>query len=166
MTAKRKPRGTLARLDVLEDTAATRREAVEAAKDAIWGRVFDGMTREDRQAVIALCDCQEENGEQWAEMERLSGGMTDPGPTDPVGKAAWAWQDAHINTPEGQPWPVPADPEAFAAYFDGEAAKADEAGACLPLAPLLQVDARWAAAWWRMVAAFLREVGRDQRGNA
>lgn len=161
MTARRKARGTASRLEALEETADQRRAAVEAAKDEAWGRVFSRMTREDRRAVDAFCDCEEENGAQWAEVRRLLSLASGPPLPSPFSEAAHTWQEQAADTPEGQPWPVPAHPDGFVTYFEAEATRADSAGTLYALAPALLTGARWSAAWWRMVAMLVREVGRQ-----
>ncbi|CAM3623427.1 hypothetical protein [Deinococcus frigens] len=166
MTAKRKARGTVSRLEALEDTAAQRQAAVETAKEETWARVFNRMARADVEAIAAGDDCQEQSGPQWAEVRRLMTLATGPRLPHPVSEAAWDWHARYTKTPEGQPWPVPADPSSFAAYFEAEAARADAVGTWYMLAPALLTGARWMAAWWRLNAVLVLDMGRWQWGEA
>lgn len=159
MTGKRKARGTVSRLEVLEETADQRRAAVEAAKEATWGRVFDRMSSADRQAIDAYCECQEEAGPEWAKVWRLLELATGPIPPTAVSEAALDWQSRLLNTPEGQLWPLPADPDAFTAHFKAAAADSEAVGARVGLAPEALTGARWSAAWCRMMAILLSEAG-------
>jgi hypothetical protein len=161
---KGKARGTLARLEALEDRERGRAAAVETAKEDAAARALEALAPADRAALFEHLDAQEAGGAWWAEVCRASAALEGPPLEDPAGEAARAWGRAAEDTPDGLPYPLP--PDGAAAYFEREAAHCDtvKEGAALEALPdgvtleAAQTAARWSAAWWRYEAAVCREL--------
>jgi hypothetical protein len=172
---KGKARGTLARLEALEDRERDRAAAVETVKEDAAARALETLAPADRAALFEHLDAQEAGGAWWAEVCRATAALEGPplegppleGPPleDPAGEAARAWEELTIYTPAGVAYPLP--PMGAAAYFEREAARCDTVkkdAAGLPLPDSLwleavQTAARWSAAMWRFEAVFALELG-------
>lgn len=162
MTAKRKPRGALARLEVLEDRHALRVEQIEAEKEAQTGAALSRLQDSTLSDLEAFTRAQDEGGPAWDAVRKAGAALEGPLSTHPAKENAEAWALALEDLPDGQPYPLPADPSSFAAYFH------EEAGRCTDLLTHLeacedlpagvareagQAVARYARAVWLFDAA-------------
>ncbi|MFC4426977.1 hypothetical protein [Deinococcus navajonensis] len=163
MTAKRKPRGSLARLDVLEEARALRAEEVRAANWAHIEAAEARLSARDRAA--------------WQDAVAVTGGE-DPDILDRMRKAcahlptlpdlphsakeeAEAWGAVALERPDGEPLLCPPADRvpAFVAYFEVCAAWCDREAVRVPLSLDVQRLARWGAVLWRFEAALCEVLG-------
>ena len=162
---KGKARGTVARLEALEDREHSRVAAVEDLKAEQWTRAALRLSGTDRAALHEHLAAQEAGGAWWAEVCRAAEVLHGQPLEDPAGEAARAWSEALADTPEGALYPLP--PLGAAAYFEREAARCDTVKEDAPGVPLpegvnleaVQAVARWSAAWWRYEAAYALLLG-------
>ncbi|WP_424951018.1 hypothetical protein [Deinococcus sp.] len=161
---KGKPRGTVARLEALEDRERERVAAVEAVKEEQAARALEALEAADMAALYEHLDAQEAGGAWWAEVCRAGDALHGGPLEDSAGEAARAWVRLLEDVPDGQPYPLP--PVGAAAYFEREAGQCDavKEGAAVEVLPegvgleAAQTAARWSAAWWRYEAACARAM--------
>lgn len=161
MTVKRKPRGTLARLEALEGRRAAQMQAVEDVKGEQTRQALDALDVATLKDLKSWGAVQEEDGPAWArflEVGRVLAGMF-PDSTNPVRPDAVRWVEVLEEMQEGLPFPVPDRLSDFVAYFDEEvrnceAALAElEGGRTLPdgMTPDEAVGViRYARAGWKL----------------
>jgi len=160
-------RGKLARLAVLEDREAVRREEVRAVN---WGHI------ERAEALLYLADREAwkdsgrvlEHGEDPDALERMRRACAHlpeglPDVTHPAKEEAEAWADAALDVPDGAPLLLPPAErvEDFAGYFEAAASWCDLEARRVPLSPDVHRLARWGAALWRFDAALCRVLGGE-----
>lgn len=164
MTAKRKTRGTLARLEALEDRQAVRVEEVRARNwahiEAAESRLCaaDRVAWEDAAAVAE----RGEDPDTLARMTRACAHLGEDVPvTHPAKEEADAWAARAVEVPDGVPFVrPPADRvPGFVAYFEACAAWCDREARRVPLSPDVQRLARWGAALWRFEARLCEVLG-------
>lgn len=157
MTAKRKPRGTLARLEVLEDQHVARVEEVRARNwahiEAAESRLCaaDRVAWEDAAAVLE----RGEDPDALARMRAACAWLGEDLPvTHPAKEEAEAWAARADEVPDGVPFEPPrADAvPGVVAYFEARGAWCDREALRVPLSPDVHRLARWGAALWRFEA--------------
>lgn len=157
MTAKRRPRGTLARLDALEDREAARVEAVKSDNLARLSAARSRLSAADRIAWEDSARVMDEDTEPDT-VTRIDRACAHLPPSVPLGHAARVdadrWMDrvsAVLDAPGSAPLPaLPAEQvAAFLAYYDACAAWCDAEAVRVPLSPDVHRLARWGAALWR-----------------
>ncbi|MGY2895446.1 hypothetical protein [Deinococcus sp. UYEF24] len=161
---KGKARGTVARLEALEDRERERVAAVEAVKEEHAARALEDLEAADLSALYEHLDAQEAGGAWWAEVCRAGDALQGPPLEAPAGEVSRAWLRLLEDVPDGQPYPLP--PAGAAAYFEREAGQCDavKEGAAREALPegvgleAAQTAARWSAAWWRYEAACARAM--------
>ncbi|MHA0040719.1 hypothetical protein [Deinococcus sp. PEB2-63] len=166
MTAKRKARGTVARLEALEGREAARREEVQARTwaqlEAARAQLTPGDAAAYRDALGIL-----EGGDVGGVLARLRVACAHLGeglPVEhPAKEDAEAWAELALSGPDGAPLtpPDPARVPAFVAYFEACGAWCDREAARVPLSPDVHRLARWGGALWRFDAALCAELGRQ-----
>ena len=166
----RAARGTLGRLEALEERERSRVAAVEAAKDQQAEQAMLRLSQRDHAAMREFREAADAGGEWWAEVSRVWELIQ----ADhlPGGEAARAWGDRCAAVGDGVPYPTA--PMGAAAYFEAEGARCEEAevfartpGAALPdgvRAVALEACARWAGSDWRYMAALARVIGEGVSG--
>ncbi|WP_293914519.1 hypothetical protein [Deinococcus sp.] len=132
-----KPRGTLARLSVLEAQAQQRAAQVEGRKDQQTTAALSRLSVADFKTLEDWQQERETGGAAWEAACHAAQALNWPS-AHPAKGAADQWAQALNVTPNGTPYPLPAEPEVFAGYFGDEARRGDElrlsleAGAALP----------------------------------
>lgn len=127
--AKRKPRGTLARLEALEARQAERVQAVAVVRGEQTRQALDALDVSTLEYLYAHEDMQQEDGPAWArfvEVARILQTLFADSP-NPDRLDAVAWCDAVEYTGDGVPFPVPDRLADFVAYFDEEKRNCDAA---------------------------------------
>ncbi|ACO46240.1 hypothetical protein DEDE109153_01095 [Deinococcus deserti] len=158
MTTKKKVRGTLARLEVLEDRHAARVVKIEEQKTATLARALDLLTGEDRAAFWECMDAQEDVA-LWARLRVMLAHLEDMPLDLPGAEEARVWARELADLPDGVPFPLPADTFLFAGYFEAEARRGEEMARAVPLSLEAQSMSRWVTAQWRFEAAAVRVIG-------
>lgn len=160
-----KARGTLARLEALEDQARARITAVEEEKTDQWANAALRLPTEQRSTLHEHLDALQTGGTRWVEVCRAARAMHGEPLEDPAGEEARAWCQALEDTPAGVPYPLP--PAGAAAYCEREAARCEAERLRLAeytwpedvTLEALDTSARWSAAWWYYTAAYALELG-------
>ncbi|WP_293909889.1 hypothetical protein [Deinococcus sp.] len=168
-----KPRGTLARLSVLEAQAQQRAAQVEACKDRQIEAAFSRLSEADLKTLEDWEQARELGGERWEAACHAAQALNWPS-DHPAKGAADQWAQALNVTPNGTPYSLPAEPEVFAGYFGDEARRGDElrlsleAGAALPEGVDRAAAVRvvgWYAASCRFDAALAGVLGTPDGGR-
>lgn len=166
MTAKRKPRGVLARLDALEEARAAHVEEVSAGNWAVLQAAEGQLSAADR---AAWDDAGRVLGERadpdaLARIRRACAHLPDALPLQHLAKEdAGAWADVVLSVPEGVPLLAPPADRvlAFLAYFQACATWCDGEAVRVPLSPDVHRLARWGGALWRLDAALCAVLAGD-----
>lgn len=164
MTAKRKTRGTVARLEALEGREAARREAVQAGNwahlEAARAQLAPADVRAYRDAVGAL-EAEGDAGGILARLRVACAHLGDGVPVEhPAKEDAEAWAELALNGPDGAPLTAPDPTRAadFVGYFEACGAWCDREARRVPLSPDVHRLARWGASLWRFEAALCRTL--------
>ena len=132
-----KPRGTLARLSILEEQARQRAAQVEARKEQQIEAAFSRLSEADLDTLRDWEQARETGGAAWEAACHADEALDLPS-DHPAKDAVEEWARALYVTPDGTPYPTAAEPEVFAGYFEDRARRGDElrlsldAGAALP----------------------------------